>query len=90
MLINCVAGPKECEDIIATDDGAYTIYPKSCDEPVLAYCIIEQNKKWTVSIDYFYIINEKKKKLFQTHVSTTMTLFVIHTQIPNLEHTTRF
>ena len=53
LLITFVAGPKECEDITATDDGVYTIYPKPCDEPVLAYCIMEQNKKWTVSIDYF-------------------------------------
>jgi hypothetical protein len=53
LLITFVAGPKECEDITATDDGVYTIYPKSCDEPVLVYCIMEQNKKWTVSIDYF-------------------------------------
>jgi hypothetical protein len=53
LLITFVAGPKECEDITETDDGVYALYPKSCDEPVLAYCIMEQNKKWTVSIDYF-------------------------------------
>ena len=53
MSINFVAESKECEDIISTYDGVYTIYPDSCDEPVLVYCIMEQNKKWTVSIDYF-------------------------------------
>jgi hypothetical protein len=53
LLITFVAGPKECEDITETDDGVYALYPKSCDEPVLAYCIMEQIKKWTVSIDYF-------------------------------------
>ena len=36
------------------------MYPKSCDEPVLVYCIMEQNKKWTViqrrvngSVDFY-------------------------------------
>ena len=51
--INVVAESKECEDITATDDGVYTIYPNACDEPVLVYCIMEQNKKWTVSIVIF-------------------------------------
>ena len=53
VSINFVAESKECEDITSTYDGVYTIYPISCDEPVLVYCIMEQNKKWTVSIDYF-------------------------------------
>jgi hypothetical protein len=47
LSINFVAGPTECEDITVTDDGEYTIYPNSCDEPVPVYCIMEQNKKWT-------------------------------------------
>jgi hypothetical protein len=53
LYINFVAESKECEDITSKYDGVYTIYPISCDEPVLIYCIMEHNKKWTVSIDYF-------------------------------------
>jgi hypothetical protein len=50
LSINFVAGPTECEDITVTDDGEYTIYPNSCDEPVPVYCIMEQNKKCIMCI----------------------------------------
>jgi len=65
LSINFVAGPTECEDITVTDDGEYTIYPNSCDEPVPVYCIMEQNKKWTVRIDYFLILNLKNPIYFK-------------------------
>jgi hypothetical protein len=53
------------KDITVTDDGEYTIYPNSCDEPVPVYCIMEQNKKWTVRIDYFLILNLKNQIYFK-------------------------
>jgi hypothetical protein len=56
------------KDITVTDDGEYTIYPNSCDEPVPVYCIMEQNKKWTVRIDYFLILNLKIKFISNTRV----------------------
>jgi hypothetical protein len=41
---------KECSDIPGDKDGVYTIYPADWTKGVLTYCIMEQNKKWTVCI----------------------------------------
>ncbi|XP_071127056.1 uncharacterized protein [Mytilus edulis] len=44
----CVPSPRECEDLIISISGIYTIYPGGGNLAVQVYCVVEANKIWTV------------------------------------------
>lgn len=48
--------PRECADVDFLKDGVYVIYPRGENQPKRAYCVWQDNRKWTVS---FYIKNNQ-------------------------------
>ncbi|VDI61568.1 Hypothetical predicted protein [Mytilus galloprovincialis] len=46
--ISCTKRPSECEDLNYTVDGVYPVYPGRNTKRTYVYCIMRDNKKWTV------------------------------------------
>ncbi|XP_071120275.1 uncharacterized protein [Mytilus edulis] len=46
--ISCTKRPSECEDLNYTVDGVYPVYPGGNTKRTYVYCIMRDNKKWTV------------------------------------------
>lgn len=51
-----VIRPSECEDLNNIVDGVYPVYPGGNTRRFYVYCIMRDNKKWTVSIPYMLCI----------------------------------
>ncbi|XP_076114480.1 uncharacterized protein LOC143082604 isoform X2 [Mytilus galloprovincialis] len=46
--VACIYRPSECEDLNDTVDGVYPVYPGGNTRRTYVYCIMRDNKKWTV------------------------------------------
>ncbi|VDH93615.1 Hypothetical predicted protein [Mytilus galloprovincialis] len=60
--------PRECADVDFLKDGVYVIYPRGENQPKRAYCVWQDNRKWTViqrrfdfSVDFYRSWNEYKE-----------------------------
>ncbi|CAC5396412.1 unnamed protein product [Mytilus coruscus] len=60
--------PRECADVDFLKDGIFVIYPMGENQPKRAYCVWQDNRKWTViqrrfdfSVDFYRSWNEYKE-----------------------------
>ncbi|XP_052078434.1 fibrinogen-like protein 1 isoform X2 [Mytilus californianus] len=89
--------PLECADIDFIKDGVFLIFPKGYNHPKYAYCVLKDNRKWTViqrrfdfTVNFTRTWNEYKEGFGNVSGEHWLGNEYIHAISTNEQHKVRF